>query len=151
MLVYCGQSFAEAALAALALCNVRKLNSENFGLADHEYLCNGLEEPNWTSNGKFFPVLLATDPLFMRGIDYRAPNLGMVFVSLRPFDHKRQKQQALCRVGRNGDKAWRYQPADMKILDEEANDAYLKKVRSFVTQKLTDLEAAKERRAAEKK
>ena len=36
-----------------------------------------------------YPLLLVTDTNLMRAIDYRAPNLGIVLVIAKSFDHNR--------------------------------------------------------------
>jgi len=50
-----------------------------------------------------YPLLIATKAELMRGIDYRAPNLGIALVLCKSFNNRREVQQGLGRVGRNGD------------------------------------------------
>ena len=50
-----------------------------------------------------YPVMVATDVTYMRAIDYRSRKKGIHLVIARSFEHGRQAEQALGRVGRQGD------------------------------------------------
>ena len=60
----------------------------------------------------------------MRAIDYRAPNLGIMLIIAKPFDHYRQAQQGLGRVGRNNDPCKRLILNEVKLVNEEARINY---------------------------
>ena len=60
----------------------------------------------------------------MRAIDYRAPTLGIMLVKAKPFDHYRQAQQGLGRVGRNNDPCKRVIIKGINLVDEDKKIAY---------------------------
>lgn len=55
-----------------------------------------------------YPLLIVTKPELMRGFDYRSKTIGITLIILRQFSGMRDAQQALARVGRNGDKCKRF-------------------------------------------
>lgn len=50
-----------------------------------------------------YPILVATQPEYMRAVDYRAPIRGLDLFIGTGFSNNRHVVQALGRVGRNGD------------------------------------------------
>ena len=67
-------------------------------------------------DGKYI-LLIATDDVYMRAIDYRAPDTGMSLVIAKSFNHSRQSLQGLGRVGRNGDKCNRVRLENVELVD----------------------------------
>ena len=69
------------------------------------------------AHGKVAPVLAITDRELMRGVDFRAPLAGITLFLCASLTNKRELQQALGRVGRNGDAARRYLMAGVEAVD----------------------------------
>lgn len=55
-----------------------------------------------------YPIVLVTNSSLMRGVDYRSQTAGITLFMCVQVSGVREAQQALARVGRNGDKCWRY-------------------------------------------
>jgi hypothetical protein len=56
----------------------------------------------------YYPIVVSSSTLGMRGDDYRAPNIGLNFFQLAPFNNETDALQARGRVGRNDDPCNRY-------------------------------------------
>ena len=69
------------------------------------------------AHGKSAPVLAITDAELMRGVDFRAPLTGITLFLCGSMANRRELQQALGRVGRNGDAARRYLMAGVDAVD----------------------------------
>ncbi len=64
-----------------------------------------------------FKLLFATDMFAMRGIDYRAPNVGLSLIVAAPFENPREAIQGFHRVGRFQDPCKRYIVEGIKEVD----------------------------------
>ena len=61
----------------------------------------------------------------MRGVDYRAPRTGITLLVTRPFYNFRDAEQALLRVGRFGDKCYRFRLRGFDLVDPlSASNSY---------------------------
>ena len=75
--------------------------------------------------------MIATDVQYMRAIDYRAQNLGITLIIAKSFEHERQAQQGLGRVGRNGDACLRVLLRSVPLIDANLRFQYFKKMNVF--------------------
>ena len=73
-----------------------------------------LQKPN--AQG-VFQLVVVTDELYMRGIDYRAPTLGLDLMIDATFSSDRAYAQGLARVGRFGDPCERYKNGTKLAVD----------------------------------
>ena len=78
-----------------------------------------------------FPIVIVTEASGMRGVDYRAPHSGIMLVVTRPFENYREEQQALNRVGRNGDKCTRIKAFEGDIVDALASQESFARLIAF--------------------
>jgi len=78
--------------------------------------------------------LLLTDnaSVGLRGTDYRSYDGCILFVTLRPFAHRREMVQAANRVGRGGDKCRRVAVGDFALVDHLASCSYKRKLISYL-------------------
>jgi hypothetical protein len=74
-------------------------------------------------NGKY-NLLIATDHFAMRGLDYRAPILGVTLILAASFANKREALQGLKRVGRFGDPSVVVSIEDIPLIDKEKESHY---------------------------
>ena len=77
-----------------------------------------------------FPILLISDPLMMRGLNYRS-SVGIDQYLCRPFKTKRDSLQAQGRVGRYTDKCARFRTID-HLVDEDLKSEYLNTLHKYV-------------------
>ena len=64
---------------------------------------NELRDCELAKVGSSHRILVVTDPLMMRGIDFRAQNLGFNLLITRGFASQRDAHQALMRASRRGE------------------------------------------------
>ena len=83
--------------------------------------------PNSTSH----KVLVATESQVMRGFDYLGGHKGICLIVDRGFACQREADQALARVGRQGEMCERYITAGTDLLDSALNRQLLKLLISF--------------------
>jgi len=83
--------------------------------------------PNATSH----KVLVATESQVMRGFDYLGGHKGICLIIDQGFSSQREADQALARVGRQGEVCERYITAGTELLDGSLTRAVLKQLISF--------------------
>jgi len=66
-----------------------------------------------------YKLLVGTEHLAFRGIDYRAPDHRICLVLTLPFATEREYRQALMRVGRHGDECIRYRKEGVAEFDPD--------------------------------
>ena len=71
-----------------------------------------------------FCILLLTEKIYMRGVDYRAPRLGLDLIIARSFDNALDQEQGLHRVGRHGDPCDRYLHEVEHLISQEEDTNY---------------------------
>ncbi len=60
----------------------------------------------------------------MRGIDYRAPKVGITQIVAKSFENFREADQGLKRVGRQGDPCYRFLRKNVPLIDPVLENAY---------------------------
>ena len=80
-----------------------------------------------------YQLLIADSPtIALRGLDYRSYDKGMLFITMRSFQHKREMIQAANRVGRAGDQCRRILIGDIELVDHMAACAYKNNLIKFI-------------------
>ena len=110
---------------------------EGGGLRTQHYIdgdalekCAGSLDPAQCEAG---PVLAITDAALMRGVDFRAPLQGITLYVCASLTNKREAQQALGRVGRNGDACRRYLLEGADLVDATAQASYIGALVAYYT------------------
>jgi hypothetical protein len=68
----------------------------------------------------------------MRGIDYRAPHIGIQLLLCAPLNNQRELLQAAMRVGRQGDPCQRFKLKGLDLIDKNAENLYKRKLNHFI-------------------
>jgi len=85
-------------------------------------------------HGESYVLLIATNAELMRAIDYRSPNLGLALVIAKSFEHPRQAQQGLGRVGRNSDPCQRVKLTGVPLVDPKKEFEYRTKLYKYYSE-----------------
>lgn len=80
-------------------------------------------------------VLVGLSEVSFRGIDYRAPQSGMLLLLTKPFSSQRAYTQALDRVGRFGDRCKRYLVKGVPTVDKDVEQNNLAMLFNISTSK----------------
>jgi len=78
-----------------------------------------------------FKVLVGTQEVSFRGVDYRAPTVGIMLLLANTFSNTRAYVQALDRVGRYGDICKRVELGGLTMVDNEKKMANLAELLAF--------------------
>ena len=70
----------------------------------------------------------------LRGLDYRSFEIGILFVTLQSFKHRREMIQAAYRVGRGNDKFRRVIIGNISLVDHMASCDYKSKLVKYLDQ-----------------
>ena len=99
---------------------------------DDQISPTGLQNLDECRNGKYKLLIADSPDIALRGLDYRSYDNGMLFISTRSFQHRREMIQAAYRVGRGGDRCRRVLMGDIELVDRMASCAYKNKLIRFL-------------------
>ena len=107
VLVYTSPERAASLKAGLCFAETVDLNADDASL----------RQLNVRANASHHRVLIADKPEVMRGFDYRGGFKGITLLIDRGFESQREAEQALARVGRQGEPALRFCSEHVQLVE----------------------------------
>jgi hypothetical protein len=88
-------------------------------------------------------ILIVTEMDLMRGVDYRAYMRGMELYLMKGFQHERDRDQGLGRVGRFDEAGLRFKMPGLAIIDKHLKNQYLARINAVLDADSKNPECAK--------